>query len=71
MPKHLSGKVWEDVLLLLVGSQFGCTISDKPEVLGAVLAVKHAKVDAISIWHRTANNAEVKELIRAAFDQVL
>merc|ERR1719469_1777886 len=36
-PKHLAGKVWEDLLMTLVGEQFGCEKAS-PEVLGLVLA---------------------------------
>ena len=66
LPKHLTGKVWEDLLLLLVGSQFGtkANAEGQPEVLGLVLSVKHSRVDSISVWHRTASNAEVKEALR-------
>ena len=69
LPKHLSGKVWEDLLLVLVGSQFDCAPTNgQPEVLGLVNSIKHVKVDTIAIWHRTAKNEEVKEKLRTAFE---
>ena len=56
------------MLLLLVGSQFGCEKTDgKAEVLGLVNSVKHSKVDTIAVWHRTATNEAVKEKLKAAF----
>ena len=70
-PKHLTGKVWEDLLLLLVGSQFGCTDTEKPEVLGLVLATKMSKWDVISVWQRTAASEAHKEKIRIALEEVL
>ena len=72
VPKHLSGKVWEDLLLLLVGSQFDCAPTDgKAEVLGIVNSIKHTKVDTISIWHRSAKNEEVKTKLKTAFETSL
>jgi hypothetical protein len=60
--------VWEEMLLLLVGSQFGCEKTNgKAEVLGLVNSVKHSKVDTIAVWHRTATNEAVKEKLKAAF----
>ena len=60
------------MLLQLVGEQFGCEqLNGKPEVLGCVNAIKHSKVDTISVWHRTATNEEVKEKIRKAFEETL
>lgn len=64
--------MWEDLLLLLVGSQFGCEPTNgKAEVLGIVNSIKHSKVDTISIWHRSAKNEEVKAKLRAAFENSL
>ena len=60
------------MLLLLVGSQFGCAPTNgKPEVLGIVNSIKHSKVDTIAVWHRTAKNEEVKEKLRTAFMESL
>jgi len=68
-PKHLAGKVWEDLLMTLVGEQFGCEKAS-PEVLGLVLATKMGKWDVISIWHRTSSDADSKEKIRAGLEKV-
>ena len=67
-PKHLTGKVWEDLLLLLVGSQFDCNEEQKPEVLGLVLATKMGKWDVISVWHRNAASEECKDRIKAGLE---
>ena len=68
-PKYLTGKVWEDLLLMLVGTQFGCT-KKNAEVLGLVLATKMGKWDVISVWHRTSADEESKELIRVGFETI-
>ena len=36
----------------------------KPDILGLILSIKQQRVDTISVWHRTASSAEVKEQIR-------
>lgn len=68
-PKHLAGKVWEDLCMTLIGEQFGCE-KKVAEVLGLVLATKMGKWDVISVWHRTSSDAESKEKIRAGLEKV-
>ena len=49
LKKGLSDRYWEDLLLALIGDQFG-ELSD--EVCGAVLSVRNGE-DTMSIWVRT------------------
>lgn len=66
LKKGAASRVWEDVLLAVVGDAFH--LGD--EVCGAVLVSKPAE-DVVSVWNRTANNAEARARIRETLRRVL
>lgn len=65
--KGLAARMWENLLLALLGGQFG-SMSD--EVCGVVVSVRHQE-DFIAVWNRTATDANVKTRIRDTMRRVL
>ncbi|OQR77369.1 eukaryotic translation initiation factor 4E type 2-like [Tropilaelaps mercedesae] len=50
MRKGVASRVWENVLLAILGEQF--LVGD--EICGAVMSVRYNQEDIISVWNRTA-----------------
>eukprot|EP01118_Nematostelium_gracile_P005383 TRINITY_DN16_c0_g1_i1.p1 TRINITY_DN16_c0_g1~~TRINITY_DN16_c0_g1_i1.p1 ORF type:complete len:235 (+),score=56.84 TRINITY_DN16_c0_g1_i1:53-757(+) len=66
--KGLASKYWEDLMLAMIGEQFG--VGD--EICGAVLSIRFNE-DIVSIWNRTATDQEsklkIQERLNIIFDQ--
>ncbi|KAF3912889.1 hypothetical protein AA313_de0206661 [Arthrobotrys entomopaga] len=62
LKKGVSTRYWEDLILAIIGDQFGDT-SD--EVCGAVLSIRNAE-DVLSVWTRTgtATTLKIRETIK-------
>jgi translation initiation factor 4E len=54
--KGVADRLWEDLLLSLIGDQFGDV---RDEVCGAVLSMRNGE-DILSIWTRTDGNRMIK-----------
>lgn len=59
LKKGIASRYWEDVVLAVIGEQFDVG----PEICGAVISVRNNE-DIISIWNKTADNAEAVNKIR-------
>ena len=62
LPKGYSNRLWEDLLLAVIGDQF----KYGSDVCGVEVRTK-VRGDTISIWHRNADNEDEKEQIRKDF----
>jgi translation initiation factor 4E len=63
LKKGVADRYWENILLGLVGSDFG---EEYEEVNGAVLSVRHGE-DIISIWTTNSNNS--RKLLKIRYGQ--
>lgn len=66
LKKGLSSRIWENLLLAMIGEQF--LVGN--EVVGAVCSVRNQE-DIVSLWNRTANSAPVTNRIRDTLRRVL
>lgn len=57
--KGYSNRLWEDLLLALIGNQF----ERGDQICGIEVRTKH-KGDTISVWNKNADDVEEKESIR-------
>lgn len=64
--KGYANKLWEDLILAMIGEQF----SDENEINGIVLSVR-GQGDQISIWNRNGKNKEVVERIKQELISIL
>ena len=64
--KGYANKLWEDLILAMIGEQF----ADENEINGIVLSIR-AQGDQISIWNRNGNNKEVVERIKQELISIL
>eukprot|EP01121_Diplochlamys_sp_Union-15-3_P003599 TRINITY_DN1353_c0_g1_i2.p1 TRINITY_DN1353_c0_g1~~TRINITY_DN1353_c0_g1_i2.p1 ORF type:complete len:201 (+),score=31.48 TRINITY_DN1353_c0_g1_i2:96-698(+) len=62
---RLTSKYWEDLILALIGEQFG--VGD--EICGVVVSVRY-KEDLISVWNRNADNLEARTTIQETLKRV-
>jgi Eukaryotic initiation factor 4E len=69
MPKGLASRYWEEIILALIGGQFGSTVPEN-EICGAVLSLRYNE-DILGIWNRNANATSDIEKIRAAIQRIL
>ncbi|KAL3119044.1 hypothetical protein niasHT_003827 [Heterodera trifolii] len=66
LKKGLSSRIWENLLLAMIGEQF--LVGD--EVVGAVCSVRNQE-DIVSLWNRTADSHPVTNRIRDTLRRVL
>lgn len=66
LSKGLAARFWEELLLGIIGEQFGVG----NEICGAVLSIRYSE-DIISLWNKTANNSETTAKIRDALRRIL
>uniref|UniRef100_A0A1I7X497 eIF-4F 25 kDa subunit n=1 Tax=Heterorhabditis bacteriophora TaxID=37862 RepID=A0A1I7X497_HETBA len=66
LKKGLASRVWENLLLAMVGEQF--LVGE--EICGAVCSIRNQE-DIVSLWNRTADNAGVTNRIRDTLRRVL
>ena len=66
LPKGQTNKLWEDLLIHLIGNQF----ANSDDVCGVEVRIK-PRGDSLSIWHKDASNEDEKNKIRDEFMQVL
>jgi translation initiation factor 4E len=66
--KGLASRYWEELVLAVIGEQFGDDLSN--EITGAVVAVR-SKEDIVSIWHRNSDNFKGKNKIQDAMRKIL
>lgn len=59
LKKGIASRYWEDILLAIIGEQFDVG----SEICGAVLSIR-AGEDILSVWNKTADNAEALHKIR-------
>jgi translation initiation factor 4E len=64
--KGLASKYWEDLILAVLGEQFDVG----PEICGAVISIRYQE-DILSLWNRTATDAETKMKILETMKRVL
>lgn len=64
--KGVADRLWEDLILALIGDQF----EDEDEVCGCVLSVR-IQEDIISIWNKDEGNSQVLTRIRETARRVL
>ncbi|KAF8677455.1 Eukaryotic translation initiation factor 4E [Rhizoctonia solani] len=64
--KGVADRLWEDLILALIGDQF----EDEDEVCGCVLSVR-IQEDIISIWNKDESNSQVLNRIRDTTRRVL
>jgi translation initiation factor 4E len=57
--KGYANKLWEDLILAMIGEQF----SEENEINGIVLSIR-TQGDQISIWNRNGNNKEIVDKIK-------
>jgi Eukaryotic initiation factor 4E len=69
MPKGLASRYWEEIILALIGGQFGTTVPEN-EICGAVLSLRYNE-DILGIWNRHANATSDIEKIRMAIQRIL
>lgn len=62
LPKGQTNKLWEDLLLYVIGDQSGHSDS----ICGVEVRTK-LRGDSLSIWHKNADNEVEKEAVEAAF----
>eukprot|EP01127_Copromyxa_protea_P014771 TRINITY_DN4166_c0_g1_i2.p1 TRINITY_DN4166_c0_g1~~TRINITY_DN4166_c0_g1_i2.p1 ORF type:complete len:199 (-),score=35.73 TRINITY_DN4166_c0_g1_i2:24-620(-) len=65
--KRTTSKYWEELLLAVVGSQFG--VPDD-EVCGVVISTRYHK-DILALWTKHADDEELKEKVRAGLKKAL
>ena len=68
LPKGLSSRYWEEIILALIGGQFS-GVPDG-EICGAVLSVRYSE-DILGVWNRTAGDRDLVLCIRDAIKKVL
>ncbi|TFY55530.1 hypothetical protein EVJ58_g8189 [Rhodofomes roseus] len=84
--KGIADRLWEDLVLAVVGDQFAeCTSigeektdsagadvpqGDRPEICGCTISVRQNE-DIITVWNRRGADARVKEAIRETIRRVL
>ncbi|KAF7635590.1 Pept_C1 domain-containing protein [Meloidogyne graminicola] len=66
LKKGLSSRIWENLLLAMIGEQFLVG----GEVVGAVCSVRNQE-DIISLWNRSSNSSPVTNRIRDTLRRVL
>ncbi|KAL7080265.1 hypothetical protein ACQ4LE_000747 [Meloidogyne hapla] len=66
LKKGLSSRIWENLLLAMIGEQFLVG----GEVVGAVCSVRNQE-DIISLWNRSSDSAPVTNRIRDTLKRVL
>lgn len=64
--KGLAGRLWENLLMAMLGEQF--MVGE--EICGAVVSVRFQE-DIISIWNKTSSDNGVNNRIRDTFKRVL
>jgi translation initiation factor 4E len=64
--KGYANKLWEDLILAMIGEQF----ADENEINGVVLSIR-AQGDQISIWNRNGHNKEIVERIKQELINIL
>ena len=64
--KGLAARYWEEILMAVVGEQFG--VGD--EICGIVLSLRFQD-DIISIWNKNASNREAHDKIRDTLQRLL
>ncbi|PVU97860.1 hypothetical protein BB561_000226 [Smittium simulii] len=64
--KGLASRLWERLVLAIVGNQFDV----EDEVCGAVLSIRNSE-DIISLWNKTANDASINISIRDSIKIIL
>jgi Eukaryotic initiation factor 4E len=69
MPKGLASRYWEEVILALIGGQFGNSVVDH-EICGAVLSMRYNE-DILGVWNRNANATTEIEKIRTTIQRIL
>ena len=62
LPKGHTNKLWEDLLLYLIGNLF----TNGDNVCGVEVRTK-PRGDSLSIWHKDASNEEERERVRDEF----
>jgi translation initiation factor 4E len=67
LPKGLSSRYWEEVILALIGGQLGLPDG---EVCGAVLSVRYSE-DILGVWNKTATDREVIDRLRDSIRRCL
>jgi translation initiation factor 4E len=68
LPKGLSSRYWEEVILALIGGQF-LGVPDG-EICGAVLSIRYSE-DILGVWNKSATERELIDRIRDAIKKVL
>mmetsp|Transcript_16639 Transcript_16639/g.18718 ORF Transcript_16639/g.18718 Transcript_16639/m.18718 type:complete len:212 (-) Transcript_16639:171-806(-) len=63
--KGFTSKFWEEVLMALIGEQFG--VGD--EITGIVVSARKFE-DKISLWFRSGSNAQVRETIKQSLRRI-
>ncbi|CAN0005936.1 unnamed protein product [Pylaiella littoralis] len=66
LKKGLASRAWESLVLAIIGEQFDVG----NEICGAVVSVRYSE-DVISVWNRSASNAESIEKIRESVKRLL
>ena len=66
LKKGVAARYWEDLLLAMLGGQFGLG----EEICGAVLSVRYQE-DLLSIWNKTAGSRKVCMQIRDTLKSVI
>ncbi len=66
--KGLASRYWEELVLAVIGEQFGDDLSH--EITGAVVAIR-SKEDIVSIWHRNSDNFKGKNKIQDVMRKIL
>lgn len=69
MPKGLASRYWEEIMLALIGGQFGTMVNEN-EICGAVLSLRYNE-DILGIWNRNSNASSDIEKIRSAIQRIL
>ena len=68
LPKGLSSRYWEEMMLALIGGQFP-GVPDG-EICGAVLSIRYAE-DILGVWNKSAGDRPVIDKIRDAIKKIL
>jgi len=68
LPKGLSSRYWEEIVLALIGGQFA-GVPDG-EVCGAVLSIRFSE-DILGLWNRSAADRDIVDSIRDTIKKVL
>lgn len=68
LPKGLSSRYWEEIMLALIGGQFS-GIPDG-EICGAVLSIRYGE-DILGVWIKTASDRDLVDRIRDQIKKVL